>query len=528
MKLAELEKFNPITIQCHDNPDADALASGFGLYTYFKRKGKEVRLIYAGRNRIQKKNLTLMVNELEIPVEYLSDEKEHIKGLLIMVDCQYQMGNATPLTADVIAVVDHHHHAQKEVVALSEIRPNLGSCATLVWQMMQEAGFSFLGENNLGTALYYGLFSDTNQLSEIYNPLDMDMRDNIPFNKSLINLLKNSNLSLEEMEIAGIALIRRIYNDVYRYAIVKARRCDPNILGLISDFLIQVDGIDTCIAFNKQEDEIKFSVRSCVKEVRADELASYLASDMGFGGGHSEKAGGVIYRQIYEEIYPNQDKEAFFDERMTKYFKDCTIIHARDYHPDFDKMQFYRRTELPLGLVRATDVFKAGTPVTLRTLEGDSDMVIVSELRLVLGMKGEVYPYLKENLRKRYLVRKERYKIDSNINDIEYTPTLRNKITGEVKDLKDYAYLCVPNKEITIYATELTSVVKLFPAYNKIDWAHEKAPAIYNMEASQGEEEKYTLGKPGDFLAVSSDDPADVFIVEREIFDRTYEPCDRI
>ena len=34
MKLAELEKYNPITIQCHDNPDADALASGFGLYSY--------------------------------------------------------------------------------------------------------------------------------------------------------------------------------------------------------------------------------------------------------------------------------------------------------------------------------------------------------------------------------------------------------------------------------------------------------------------------------------------------------------
>ena len=54
MKLAELENYNPITIQCHDNPDADALASGFGLYTYFKWKGKEVRLIYLGRNQIRK------------------------------------------------------------------------------------------------------------------------------------------------------------------------------------------------------------------------------------------------------------------------------------------------------------------------------------------------------------------------------------------------------------------------------------------------------------------------------------------
>lgn len=40
MTLQELERFQLITIQCHDNPDADALASGYGLYCYFKEQGK--------------------------------------------------------------------------------------------------------------------------------------------------------------------------------------------------------------------------------------------------------------------------------------------------------------------------------------------------------------------------------------------------------------------------------------------------------------------------------------------------------
>ena len=40
MQLTDLEKSDPVTVQCHDNPDADTLASGFGLYTYFKSKGK--------------------------------------------------------------------------------------------------------------------------------------------------------------------------------------------------------------------------------------------------------------------------------------------------------------------------------------------------------------------------------------------------------------------------------------------------------------------------------------------------------
>ena len=73
MKLADLEKYNPITIQCHDNPDADAVGAGFGLYTYFKSKGKDVKLIYSGRNSIHKANLKLMVEKLEIPIIYLED-----------------------------------------------------------------------------------------------------------------------------------------------------------------------------------------------------------------------------------------------------------------------------------------------------------------------------------------------------------------------------------------------------------------------------------------------------------------------
>ena len=45
MKLSELLEFSEIVIQCHDNPDADAIASGFALYTYFGEKGKKVSLV---------------------------------------------------------------------------------------------------------------------------------------------------------------------------------------------------------------------------------------------------------------------------------------------------------------------------------------------------------------------------------------------------------------------------------------------------------------------------------------------------
>lgn len=61
MKLANLDCFNEIVIQMHDNPDADAVGSGYALYRYFESKGKRVRLIYGGRERIKKSNMLLLL-----------------------------------------------------------------------------------------------------------------------------------------------------------------------------------------------------------------------------------------------------------------------------------------------------------------------------------------------------------------------------------------------------------------------------------------------------------------------------------
>lgn len=41
MRLSDLLSYDDIVIQCHDNPDADALASGAALHWYFTQKGKK-------------------------------------------------------------------------------------------------------------------------------------------------------------------------------------------------------------------------------------------------------------------------------------------------------------------------------------------------------------------------------------------------------------------------------------------------------------------------------------------------------
>lgn len=499
MWLREFDQYREIVIQCHDNPDADSLASGWALYCYFAEQEKSVRLIYSGKLKIQKSNLVLMVERLDIPIEYVEPGTalglEENNGILITVDCQYGAGNVTKLQAPAVAIIDHH---QIEItdVPLREIRSGYGSCSAVVWAMLKEAGFSFEGKKKLGTALYYGLFTDTNQFSELHNPVDMDMRDDVEVYHNLISLFKNSNLSLKELEIAGVALIRYIMNEEHHYAIIKSQPCDPNVLGLISDLVLQVDAILTCVVYNELENGFKLSVRSCNREARANELAAFLTKDIGSGGGHIEKAGGFISKKRYMEKYPTLHSEAFFSERLNEYFDDTEIIYAKDYEIDISEMKRYQKKKLPLGFVKIGEVMQAGIPITIRTLEGDIDISVDDDFYIMIGVKGEVYPIKKDKFEKSYKETEGKFELEA-----EYLPTVRNRITGQTESILDYAYSCVATGETQIYAGELDRITKVFTAWD---------------------EEKYMLGNPGDFIAVRCDDLHDIYIVERDIFYKTY------
>ncbi len=504
MRLSDLEAYDKITIQCHDNPDADALASGYGLYCYFRSKGKDVRLVYSGRSKIQKSNLVLMVEKLKLPVEYISvgmGDTLNVGGLLITVDCQFGSGNVTGLFSENVAIIDHHQ-IEKAPPPLSVISTNLGSCATLVWKLLRDENFDIDSEEMLGTALYYGLYTDTNQFSELYNPLDMDMREAVKVDKSLITLFRNSNLSLKELEIAGIALIRYSYNDDYEFAVIKAQPCDPNILGLISDFLLQVDAIKSCVVFNEVNDGYKFSVRSCIREVNASELAAFLAEGIGSGGGHYEKAGGFISLKLYEEHYPTLHTEGYFNNRMTEYFDSFELIYAESYEVDLSNMKKYVKRKIPVAFVKADEVLPVGTPITIRTLEGDIDLTVEENLFIMIGIKGEVYPNHQANFMQAYRILDETHDRNEYIRQPEYVPVIKNRINGQDLPLMDYAKGCVPTGEVHIYARPLEKGVKVFT-----DW----------------DKGRYMLGKPGDYLAVRCNDLHDIYVVEKDIFARSYD-----
>jgi phosphoglycolate phosphatase len=499
MRLKELEVYDNIIIQPHDNPDPDALASAFGLYTYFSSLfGKKVRIVYSGRSQIQKSNLVLMINECGIPIEYVEKDTDFGDALLITVDCQHGEGNVSNLNASTIAIIDHHQGTG--VGDYREVAPYLGSCSTLIWSMMMKEGF-FIDDNiKLGTAFYYGLMTDTGNFMEVSHPLDRDMIDSVRYSKSLVKSFTNSNISLPELKIAGQALIHYDFNETYEYLIVYSEPCDPNILGFINDLALQVDKVKVSVVYNELNAGFKLSIRSCTKEVKANELADYLTEGIGSGGGHVEKSGGYIDKDLFVRNYGELEMDEYLRDRLDRYFANSEIIYAKDYEISLEGMKKYVKKPIIRGFVDLSELLPVGTPITIRTIEGDVDIEVNEDFYILIGFKGEVWPIRKQKFFDTYQILEQDYEFKG-----EYEPAIHIKNEGRVLNLVSHAKACINYDTSSVYAKELRKIEKVFTAWD---------------------EESYYLGKPGDFLACREDDHKDIYIIERDIFFKTYDPVE--
>lgn len=520
MRLSELLTYENIVIQCHDNPDADTIACGYGVYLYLKSKGKNPRLIYGGQNVIRKTNLVMLIKDLDIPIEHVHRLKK--PELLVMVDCQYRGGNSAVFEAEHIAVIDHHR-VSTELPPLSEVRSNLGACSTLIWRMLKKETFDLKGNRPLCTALYYGLYTDTGSFTEIVHPLDKDLRDEADFDPIIMRKLRNANLSLEELETAGAALLHTDYMEEFRAAIIKVGPCDPNILGLISDLVLEVDAIDICVAFNLQPEGVKFSVRSCTKEVKASELAAELCKGIGSGGGHLEKAGGLIPIELMTQEYLKFCEEHHFtprmefdekgryeqpaasgiksviEQRLRDYMGNTDIVYSKNYRLDDAQAATYCRRSVPWGYVRATDLFAEGTQVNVRTLQGDLKETVESNTMFIIGPKGECFFRKEEAFLEEFRTYED---WQFYLRNAEYEPTIKDIEKGKIVEPVDVANVCVPKGNTSIRACQLTRKVKLF--------------------RDEDENQLYTLGRVGDYMIETGDSANNIRIMRKELFEEIY------
>ncbi|MCL2635662.1 MAG: DHH family phosphoesterase [Betaproteobacteria bacterium] len=505
MNLADLLRFRHVAIQCHDNPDADTIAAGFGLYTYFTARGIETVLFYGGRAPVAKPNLVKMLTLCGIPLEHYPESREW-PGLLITVDCQHGAGNVSPMRGAEVAVIDHHI-LECPMPVLHDVRPYLGSCSTLVWLLMREAGFRLeeIGPKRGGalvTALHYGLYTDTFFFAEVRHPLDRDLRDLDGVVEPIIRSLRKSNLSLKDLSVASTALAKLHFDPQGSFALVGAQPCDPNILGFISDLVLQVDAVEMAVAYCETPIGIKYSVRSLAKDCKASDLAVWIAGELGSGGGHAEKAGGWISGHNYAEHMPNLSHADYFNRRLREYLAaytviDCAAPSARGPLPEEVMRQAQRYTRRPLRLAYVpAEALPRGSSLQIRMLEGDINLAIEPETYLMIGLLGEVYPISSAVFHAAYRP------LDTPLQlTLPYTPTVLDKTTGTRRSLDNVARPCLRLGGGGVRAARLEQGVKVFTRWDP---------------------DNYFKGEKDDWLVWSEEDPTDIYVVTAPLFPLLY------
>lgn len=309
-----------ICIQCHNNPDSDTLASAYGLYCFFTDKGIETEIIYSGLKQIEKYNLLYMVEHCEIPVRYVKELPK--TELLLIVDGQYGQGNVEKFHAPEIGVIDHHLRVQEENER-TLIAPGYQSCSTIIWELLEEEGYPVKENEKLCVALLFGLFIDTASFYDLYGDKDIKMRLALSGEYPLFDRLIKSCMTVAELMIVSDAMYNHYFEYRKRFAIVSALKCDQSILGIIGDFVIQVDRILVSFAYTEINGGYQISIRSCDNKILANQLAAFLCEGIGSGGGHAQKAGGRIFIEKYENQYGKEDFLEFAIRKLNEYIPDA-------------------------------------------------------------------------------------------------------------------------------------------------------------------------------------------------------------
>ena len=286
----------PVLILTHDNPDPDALASGKALATLFREAwGISARLVYSG---------LVARAENKAVLRRLTPEWEHSDTLpdfgeytaIAQVDTQPGAGNnRLNIVHPRHIVIDHHYPVRDTIfpVMYSDIRMEMGSTATMLFQYLEAAGIH--PNPILATAMFYGLKTDTRSLSRGASPAD-----EVAF-LELLHTLDHQELS--RVELAGLS---REYFQSFSRGLQAARVfgqvivvrlglvTQPDFTAEMADILIRFQDAHAALCLGQHGDTLHISLRTELTGQHAGKTIQQLIIPPGKAGGHGTMAGGQI------------------------------------------------------------------------------------------------------------------------------------------------------------------------------------------------------------------------------------------
>lgn len=325
-----VEERKSVLVLTHNDPDPDAIASGWGMQRLLVELAPKAQLTLAHGGIIGRSENQVMAQLFTPHIVHIARqeaEKEIKKfGGVVLVDTQPAAGNhllsGVDYPADrLLVAVDHHPPRRSQSRAqVHDVRPEVGSTATMVCDYL--AAMQFDLDAPLATALFYGIKSDTRGLSRhttdldiwaysvLRNLVDTDLLNQIEqvrlprvYFRSISDALANTmlyaceqggpgNNDAEERETAPD--VQPCHGYVSVSLLHNMQR--PDMAAEVADLLLRMEKVSWAICLGIFEDRLVISVRTDTPGGRAGRLVRSIVGKTGTAGGHDTMAGGRISR----------------------------------------------------------------------------------------------------------------------------------------------------------------------------------------------------------------------------------------
>ncbi len=283
-----------ILILLHNDPDPDAIASGWALCHLLRQRfGAESLLAYDGT--VGRAENRAMLQLLNISLHDIDDIEPQNYRTIALIDTQPGTGNnALPPGRKAEIVIDHHPPRPLTLeAAYADVQPNYGSTSTMLVEYLQAAGLK--PDTRLATALLYGIKTDT---------LGLARGASRPDTRAYLHLLPLIDTELlAQIERAQVprtyfrALSLALENTTIHGGIVICRldRLDyPGLAAEIADILLRLQGAEWVLATGYFDGSLILSMRALQPGAEANQIIGTLVEGLGTAGGHGTMAGGRI------------------------------------------------------------------------------------------------------------------------------------------------------------------------------------------------------------------------------------------
>jgi nanoRNase/pAp phosphatase (c-di-AMP/oligoRNAs hydrolase) len=324
--LEVLADYERVLVVMHDNPDPDAISSGWGIEVLVReRLNKPVRVV-AGGAIVRAENCH-MVDLLRPPIELVDDIQVDSQTATILVDCGIEATNhlVTRHGITPVGIIDHHRNGKPTpALPFTDIQINVAASATIVANYLREQGIE--PGVKLSTAMLYAMRSETCGYETHYSPLDRSIYQWLTeFGEpALLAEIENAPLTREYFADLMLAMQSTfLFDDVAICFLPQAGGAE--IVGEVADMLVRCMGVRRVLCAAIVKGDLLISSRTKPNSDSAVRLLQTTLKGLGGAGGHLHRAGGKISNVGRTEKAAMQMR----DELRSRWLAACNITRKR-------------------------------------------------------------------------------------------------------------------------------------------------------------------------------------------------------